>query len=497
LQRVDLGGGGTAYYVYNAAGQRTRKIIEGQNGARNEERLYLGGFELYRKFGVNGLSRETLHIMDDKERVALVDTQLTPVLAPSLIRYQFGNHLGSASLELDASAGLISYEEYHPYGTTAFQTSRSAAEVSLKRYRYTSKERDEETGLAYHGARYYLPWLGRWASCDPSSLVDGPNLYRYCKASPINLCDPKGADPKGASEGSVLTGTIDPTLDKKGIGYNTETKLEITLRDGTVAIRRVDRFYQAPNGDWMPVEAKGADPEKLTPNETLLDKRIQVEGGRFRVLVSSGAPPPGHGQAREDIAFTKDFVGEIKPGNFQYVHGAASHLPTENLPATASAALWKAWMNQTYADAPGHENMVRKINPNAAPTWITPEQAMQDRARFVGNKENLNPVNRATGWMSVKPKDSFLSNQPYHPSMTPQIIAGTVVAGVVVTAPLWGPEVFGVAKEAPKVTAPLNRVRVALEQADPRFRVAEEKVLEKVEEIAEEGLKKAVMYITQ
>ena len=30
LRRVDLGGGGTAYYVYDAAGERVRKVVEQQ-----------------------------------------------------------------------------------------------------------------------------------------------------------------------------------------------------------------------------------------------------------------------------------------------------------------------------------------------------------------------------------------------------------------------------------------------------------------------------------
>ena len=81
---------------------------------------------------------------------------------PQLIRYQFGNHLGSASLELDDQAQIISYEEYYPYGSTSYQAVRSQTEVSLKRYRYTGKERDEESGFNYQRARYYAPWLGRW-----------------------------------------------------------------------------------------------------------------------------------------------------------------------------------------------------------------------------------------------------------------------------------------------------------------------------------------------
>lgn len=70
------------------------------------------------------------------------------------------------SLELDDKANVISYEEYYPYGSTAYQAVDKSIKAAAKRYRYTGKERDEETGLYYHGARYYVPWLGRWAATD-------------------------------------------------------------------------------------------------------------------------------------------------------------------------------------------------------------------------------------------------------------------------------------------------------------------------------------------
>jgi RHS repeat-associated protein len=195
LHEINLGGGGTAYYVYDAAGQRVRKVIESQNGVRRKERFYLGGFELYREYEPNGqnvsLERESLHVMDDQRRIALVETQ-TIGNQNQTIRYQLGNHLGSASLELDENGELISYEEYHPYGTTAFQAGRTAAEVSLKRYRYTAKERDDESGLNYHGARYYAPWLARWTAPDPAEMVDGTNLFGYCRNNPVKLVDLDG-----------------------------------------------------------------------------------------------------------------------------------------------------------------------------------------------------------------------------------------------------------------------------------------------------------------
>ena len=48
LQKVDLGGGGIAYYAYGADGQRLRKVIDRPGGLR-QERIYLGALEIYRE----------------------------------------------------------------------------------------------------------------------------------------------------------------------------------------------------------------------------------------------------------------------------------------------------------------------------------------------------------------------------------------------------------------------------------------------------------------
>jgi RHS repeat-associated protein len=196
-QVVNSGGGERTYYVYDAAGQRVRKVTENKTGTKTKERIYLGGFEVYREYhttnGATTLERDSLHVMDDKRRAAIVETTIAPGASPvPVTRYQFDNHLGSASLELDDGAKIISYEDYYPYGSTSYQAVNSAIEVSLKRYRYTGKERDEESGLYYHGARYYAPWLGRWISCDPKGLLDGINMFIYGRNNPIGYVDPTG-----------------------------------------------------------------------------------------------------------------------------------------------------------------------------------------------------------------------------------------------------------------------------------------------------------------
>jgi RHS repeat-associated protein len=196
---ADKGGGGVVYFVYDAAGQRVRKVWE--HNAIVEERIYLGGWEVYRKRqgGAVVLERETLHAMDGEKRIGLVETKTIDKGAPPFtptprVRYQLGNHLGSAVLEVDEVGHVISYEEYHPYGTTAYHSADSAVEVSARRYRYTGKEKDEETALYYHGARYYACWLGRWTAADPAGMVDGTNLYSYVKGNPVRLSDPSGRD---------------------------------------------------------------------------------------------------------------------------------------------------------------------------------------------------------------------------------------------------------------------------------------------------------------
>ena len=199
-QVVNDGMAETTYYVYDGAGQRVRKVTERQNGTRKNERIYLGGFEVYREYDGSGhsvtLERETLHVMDDKQRIALVETrtQGNDGSAAQLMRYQFGNHLGSASLELDSSAEVISYEEYFPYGSTSYQAVDQSIKAAAKRYRYTGMERDDESGLNHHTSRYYALWLGRWVSCDPIGVQDGLNLYQYCRASPVNRIDRLGSD---------------------------------------------------------------------------------------------------------------------------------------------------------------------------------------------------------------------------------------------------------------------------------------------------------------
>lgn len=200
------------YYLYDGAGLRTRKVTEQLvNGALQiTEKLYLDGCEIKQvsQGGVKRLERRTSLIDDEAGRVVTIhrwalDTfnRETDDAGTAKFHYSLIDHLASAHLQLTSRGEVISYEEYFPYGGTAFIAGDDEREISLKEYRYNCKERDEASGFFYFGHRYYSSSIARWLSPDPMGPEGGLNLYTYCFNNPVTLADPDGLEPKSAQRG--------------------------------------------------------------------------------------------------------------------------------------------------------------------------------------------------------------------------------------------------------------------------------------------------------
>jgi len=108
--------------------------------------------------------------------------------------FYHSDHLGSSSLITDASGDIVQHLEYVPFGETFIDERRSASSWTTP-YQFSGKERDEETGLLYFGARYQDSKYGIWYSVDPLA-EKYPNIssYVYCADNPVKFIDPNGKE---------------------------------------------------------------------------------------------------------------------------------------------------------------------------------------------------------------------------------------------------------------------------------------------------------------
>lgn len=247
LSSANLGGGGTAYFVYDGKGERVRKIVE--RSGLILERLYVGDYERYREHSGASLSapsvtleRESLHIYDGHRRFALIETKTLDASVANLVptplqRFQFPNHLGTACVETDESGTAISYEEFYSFGGSSFR----AGDVD-KRYRFSGKERDEETGLYYYGARYLAPWLSRWLAVDPAGTHGGTSPYAYASCNPLGRVDPDGMQDTPAQTSAVREAELQVEIAQSlHITPSQVTELALAIGKGPISMGTLHR----------------------------------------------------------------------------------------------------------------------------------------------------------------------------------------------------------------------------------------------------------------
>ena len=141
--------------------------------------------------------------MDNRNGIALarVGNPFPADNTPST-KYQHGDRLDSCNVVINAGGAFVNREEYTPYGDTSFGNFGEG-------YRYTGKERDEESGLYYHGARYYAPWLVRWTASDPIPPGGGQSPYAYAFGNPLRS-RPNGKQPVRPKAGSAAAESWTP-----------------------------------------------------------------------------------------------------------------------------------------------------------------------------------------------------------------------------------------------------------------------------------------------
>jgi RHS repeat-associated protein len=223
-------GGGTASvdacFLYDSAGLRVKKLV--RKGTAVDVTVYVE--RIFEHHVGDGGENTMMHVLDDQRRIAVV--RVGPPLQGDTgpdVQYHLGDHLGSANVVVggdDPSArAFVNREELFPYGETSFGS------FGKKRYRFIGKERDEESGLVYHGARFYAPWIARWIATDPASLQRhegatagrAESTYAYVDGNPMQFVDPDGNEKrnffiylKGGADDAYLTNAEALSKQQKG-----------------------------------------------------------------------------------------------------------------------------------------------------------------------------------------------------------------------------------------------------------------------------------------
>jgi RHS repeat-associated protein len=132
------------------------------------------------------------------------DTFKFPITIIQLKRfYYLKDHLGNIRVTVDAGGSVQSYDDYYPFGMSMEGRSANLGQGDM-RYKFTSKERDIETGYDYFGARYYDARIGRFLTLDPLAGNLGMSSlspYHYSYNNPLRFIDPKGLSGYDPGEG--------------------------------------------------------------------------------------------------------------------------------------------------------------------------------------------------------------------------------------------------------------------------------------------------------
>ncbi|MES2063386.1 MAG: DUF6443 domain-containing protein [Bacteroidota bacterium] len=171
-------------YVYNAGGQKLRKISN------------VTGTTDY----INGIVYNTISSV---YRIDFTQTEEGRAVNNNdgTYRYQYDlkDQLGNVRLTFQKNATTGKADRVQSDNYYAFGMRKSVnPTVVQNKYLYNGKEIQDETGNYDYGARFYDPVIGRWTSVDPSAEKAGQEIlttYQYGMNNPVRYNDPDGKCP--------------------------------------------------------------------------------------------------------------------------------------------------------------------------------------------------------------------------------------------------------------------------------------------------------------
>jgi RHS repeat-associated protein len=205
-------------YVYDGHGTLIQKSVT--QGSATTTTKYAG--DLYEQKVAGGQTTITKYYLFGGRRVAMRQG--------GTLSYLCADHLGSTTLILNTSGGVVSSEKFYSYGLT-----RSGGTGTDKKFTGHQKEGD----LYFMKARFYDPLLGRFMSAD-SIVPDpaNPQSMNRRDREPAAVHGPERAVLRGAGLFDGLSG--DYAAGDLGLHYRRSVRAEsVDLRAGDLQHRSV------------------------------------------------------------------------------------------------------------------------------------------------------------------------------------------------------------------------------------------------------------------
>ena len=173
-------------YIYDGLGNRVGTL---SNGTMTKDYWYGAGTEILNEMNGDGtFSNE--YVFFGGKRIARRDSS-------GNLFYYVADSLGTSREIVQAGQNSACYDaDFFPYGGEITPYVNSCPQ----NYKFTGKERDDESGLDNFGARYNSSNMGRFMSPDPrdasglAHMTDPQswNGYSYVRNNPLNATDPTG-----------------------------------------------------------------------------------------------------------------------------------------------------------------------------------------------------------------------------------------------------------------------------------------------------------------